>query len=95
MATRNQAGSAKDIAIVRSRNIGFAKIPDWENLFVHSKQHLLINDYVDDFKVACRGPLQHVWNALKEADLDIDEPVEYQTYLGCAQRPIPLNEATL
>lgn len=75
--------------------MGFEKIPGWENLFAHRQWQVVINVYVDDFKVAGRGPLQHVWKALRDAGLDIDDPVEYQTYLGCAQRQIPVDKKTL
>ena len=68
--------------------VGFEKIPGWENLFVHRKWLVLINVYVDDFKLAGRGPMAHVWKALRDAGLDIDDPVKYQTYLGTAQRLI-------
>ena len=52
---------------------------------------MVLNVYVDDFKLVGRGDLGRVWTALKAAGLDIDEPVKYQTYLGCAQRPIDIN----
>ena len=70
------------------RQVGFEKIPGWENLFVCRKWQVLINVYVDDFKLAGRGPMAHVWKALRDAGLDIDDPVKYQTYLGTAQRLI-------
>ena len=77
------------------KEVGFEKIPGWENLFVHKKWQVLINVYVDDFKVAGKGPLDYVWKALRNAGLDIDDPVKYQTYLGCAQREIKLSRDVL
>ena len=62
---------------------------------MHKKWQVLINVYVDDFKVAGKGPLNHVWKALRDAGLDIDDPVKYQTYLGCAQREIQINRDVL
>ena len=32
--------------------------------------------------------MAHVWKALRDAGLDIDDPVKYQIYLGTAQRSI-------
>ena len=52
---------------------------------------MVLNVYVDDFKLAGVGPLARGWKALKDSGLDIDDPVRYQTYLRCAQREIPLD----
>ena len=62
---------------------------------MHKKWQVLINVYVDDFKVAGKGPLNHVWKVLRDAGLDIDDAVKYQTYLGCAQREIPIDKAIM
>ena len=66
------------------KQVGFEKFPGRENLFVHRKWQVLINAYVDDFKLACRGPLAPIWQALRIAGLDIDELIKYQTYLSFA-----------
>ena len=36
-----------------------------------------------------------IWKALRDAGLDIDDHVKYQTYLGTAQRPIALDHKIL
>ena len=39
--------------------------------------------------------MEPIWKALRDAGLDIDNPVKCQTYLGIAQRPITLDPKVL
>ena len=60
---------------------------------MHKALKLFLNVYVDDFKLSGRSlSMPIAWKSLKQY-LDIDEPTEYSTYLGCNVHPIPLNPA--
>ena len=58
------------------KQVGFEKLLGWENLFVHRSWQVFINAYVHDFKIAGKGPLSHIWKVLRDAGLDVDDPIK-------------------
>ena len=77
--------------------LGWEKIPNWECVFVHRKQGLLLSVYVDDINVA--GKKQNVAPMWKKLiwNVDIDEFTSFLDHvdLGCTQRERKPNEATI
>ena len=67
---------------------GWAKIPNWECLFVHREKGLFLSVYVDDIKLAGkRQNLDPMWKVLNR-EVDLGEPTSFldHVYLGCTQR---------
>ena len=68
--------------------VGFKPIANWRSTFWHPKLKLLLNVYVDDFKLS--GPTCNMtagWKLIRQG-LDIEEPGPLSLYLGCCHRPI-------
>ena len=67
---------------------GWAKIPNWECLFVHREQGLFLSVYVDDIKLAGKKQsINPMWKVLNK-EVDLGEPTSLfdHVYLGCTQR---------
>ena len=67
---------------------GWAKVSNWECLFVHREKGLFLSVYVDDIKLA--GNKQNInpmWNVLNK-EVDLGEPTSFLDHviLGCTQR---------
>ena len=72
---------------------GFEPVPGWECMYMNIKLKLFLNVYVDDFKMSgLTTSMPPAWKSLKQY-LDIDEPTEYNTYLGCNVHSIDLDPA--
>ena len=73
---------------------GFERIPGWECLFVHRVKHLFLSVYVDDFRMAGKKEnLSSMWKILRGTLLLEDAvPSVSNTYLGCNQRNITIDE---
>ena len=70
---------------------GFEPVPGWECMYMNKSLKLFLNVYVDDFKLSGRTlSMPIAWKNLKQY-LDLDEPTEYNTYLGCSVHPIGLD----
>ena len=74
---------------------GFERIPGWECLFVHRSKRLFLSVYVDDFRMAGKKEnLSPMWKILGSTLLLEDAvPSVTNTYLGCNQRNITIDEA--
>ena len=73
---------------------GFEKIKGWESLYVHREKQIFLGVYVDDFHMAGRAEnLAPMWAKLRKT-MDIDEAVPFHnnTYLGCTQVDVPVDE---
>ena len=73
---------------------GWAKIPNWECLFVHREKGLFLSVYVDDIKLA--GKKQNtdpMWKVLNK-EVDWGEPTSFldHVYLGCTQRQCEISK---
>ena len=77
--------------------IGFSKVPGWECLFYHAQDKLFLSVYVDDLRMAGRKPaLKDMWAKLnKELALEPAVPSLGNTYLGCQQRPVKLDDKAI
>ena len=67
--------------------LGWAKVPHWECLFVHRKQELFLSVCVDDKKVAgMKQNMAPMWKKLMK-NVDLDEPTSFVdiVYLRCTQ----------
>ena len=67
---------------------GWAKVPNWECLFVHREKGLFLSVYVDDIKLAGKKQnLDPMWKLLNK-EVDLGEPTSFldHVYLGCTQR---------
>ena len=82
---------------VTQLNLPPASGPNWESLFVHRKQGLVLSVYVDDIKMAgMKQNLAHMWKNLMK-DVEVDGPTSFfdHVYLGCTQRECKLNETII
>ena len=74
--------------------LGWEKVANWECLFCHRKQGLLLSVNVDDTKMSGRkqnlSPMWKKWMKL----VDLGEPTSFldHVYFGCTQRECKPNE---
>ena len=73
---------------------GFERVLGWESLYVHRKMQVFLGVYVDDFHMAGRTEnLAKAWTLLrKKMDLGPSLPFHQNTYLGCTQTEVAVNE---
>ena len=73
---------------------GFERVLGWESLYVHRKMQVFLGVYVDDFHMAGRTEnLAKAWALLrKKMDLGPSLPFNQNTYLGCTQTEVAVNE---
>ena len=70
---------------------GFQRIPGWECLYFHAALQVILNIYVDDFKLAGRkASLGDAWQLMRDNGLKLDPPEPFKEYLGCGQHTITL-----
>ena len=71
-----------------SKELGLAKVMNWECLFVHRKQGVYLSENVDNIKMA--GKKQYMAPMRKKLmkNVDLDEPTSLldHVYLECTQR---------
>ena len=68
--------------------VGFRPVENWRSTFWHPKMKLLLNVYVDDFKLS--GPTRFLatgWKLIRQG-LEVEEPGPLSLYLGCYHRSI-------
>ena len=73
---------------------GFRTINGWEGLYVNEPQGLFLAVYVADFQMAGRtGSMKPMWEKLQPR-MTLDPPVPFNgnTYLGCAQHDVSVDE---
>ena len=72
---------------------GFERVSNWECLYVHRKEKLFSNVYVDDFHLA--GNKEAVPNMMERLEeriaLEPAEPFDGNSYLGCKQVNVPVD----
>ena len=77
--------------------LGWEKVPNWECLFVHRKQKLILSVYVDDIEVAAKTQNKApMWKTMLKV-VDLGEPTTFldNMYLGCTQRECKQNEIVI
>ena len=72
---------------------GFEPVNGWECLYVHRKDQLFLNVYVDDFHMAGNAmTMKTMWTKLrKRMGLDTPVPFDGNIYLGCQQQDITIS----
>ncbi|WP_288992749.1 DNA (cytosine-5-)-methyltransferase, partial [uncultured Marinobacter sp.] len=79
-------------------SVGFEKVPQWESLYIHKKEKLILGVYVDDFHLSGREQsIAPMWEKLERAGIKLDPavPFNHNTYLGCTQHDVEISEATV
>ena len=73
---------------------GFERVLGWESLYVHRKLQIFLGVYVDDFHMAGKSAnLKPAWEMLrKKMDLGPSLPFNQNTYLGCTQKEVAVDD---
>ena len=73
---------------------GWAKIPNWECLFVHREKGLFLSVYVDDIKlIGKKHNINPIWKVLNK-EVDFGEPTSFldDVHLVCTQRQCEISK---